>query len=69
MSRSIPRKIIQIATSEAGAENGYSRSLIALADDGTLWDRNVTVPNAPSCWKEIPGLPPRDEGEDDNLPF
>lgn len=55
------RHIVQITTSEAGAENGYSRHLIALADDGTLWERVVTVPNAPQEWRRIPGLPADNE--------
>ncbi len=52
------RRIIQIATTEAGAENGYSRHILALADDGTLWERIVTITNAPQEWKQIEPLPP-----------
>jgi hypothetical protein len=51
------RSIIQIATSEAGAENGYSRHLIALAADGTLWERVVTRPDVAQEWKQIEPLP------------
>ena len=51
------RRIIQIASTEAGAENGYSRHLLALADDGTLWERGVTYANAPQVWVQIEPLP------------
>lgn len=36
------RKIIQIAATEAGAENGYSRFIMALCEDGTLWEKELS---------------------------
>lgn len=48
------RGIKQIAISEAGAENGYSRHILALADDGTLWEYDSHNDDG---WKRTPPLP------------
>lgn len=37
------RKIIQIATSNAISENNKIETIIALCDDGTLWQRSIEI--------------------------
>lgn len=59
------RAIIQIAATECGAENGYSRHLFALANDGTVWEMDRS--HAEIVWKQVPVLP--QPVLDDNKPF
>jgi hypothetical protein len=51
------RKIIQIAT--AGLSDNDS-SLLALAEDGTLWELDYTLKD---CWRQIPPLPKQQQQE------
>ena len=37
------RKIVQIAMSNALCNEGYMESMIALCNDGSLWQRNVGI--------------------------
>ena len=37
------RKIVQIAMSNTAIRNGYMEAMIALCDDGTLWQRGVQI--------------------------
>lgn len=37
------RKIIQIATSNAMSKNNKIETIIALCDDGTLWQRSIEI--------------------------
>lgn len=47
-----PRKITHIAT--LPAHDRYFRVLIALADDGTLWQ---IIPDEEDVWRSLPSLP------------
>lgn len=37
------RKIVQIAISNALANEGYMETMIALCNDGSLWQRNIGI--------------------------
>ena len=37
------RKIVQIAMSNALCNEGYMESMIALCNDGSLWQRNIGI--------------------------
>lgn len=69
-SRSVPRRIVQIAMSGfESSQWGPDYCIIALADDGTLWARSTCYGGgAGKAWMEHPALPNRIE-EATDVPF
>jgi hypothetical protein len=57
------REVKQIAMSEAGCSNGYSRHLIALCSDDTIWEFQST--SGEPRWVQLPPVPPRDDVKGD----
>ena len=54
------RKIIQIATSNAMSENNKIETIIALCDDGTLWQRSIEIDEVRAFggeWFQIENIP------------
>lgn len=54
------RKIIQITTSNAMSESGKIETLIALCNDGTLWQRRVEIDDVRvygGDWFQIENIP------------
>lgn len=54
------RKIIQIATSNAMSENNKIETIIALCDDGTLWQRSIEIDEVSVFggeWFQIENIP------------
>lgn len=54
------RKIIQITTSNAMSESGKIETLIALCNDGTLWQRRVEIDDVRvygGDWSQIENIP------------
>ncbi|GAA7509378.1 hypothetical protein JP0009_17360 [Helicobacter pylori] len=54
------RKIIQITTSNAMSESGKIETLIALCNDGTLWQRSVEIDDVRvygGDWFQIENVP------------
>jgi hypothetical protein len=54
------RKIIQITTSNAMSESGKIETLIALCNDGTLWQRSVEIDDVSvygGDWFQIENVP------------
>lgn len=54
------RKIIQITTSNAMSESGKIETLIALCNDGTLWQRSVEIDDVRvygGDWFQIENIP------------
>ena len=57
------RKIIQIATSNAMSENNKIETIIALCDDGTLWQRSIEIDEVRVFggeWFQIENIPQGD---------
>lgn len=57
------RKIVQVATTEA--EFGYV-TVLAVADDGTLWQKDILPEGQTSPWMRIDDLP---QGADGSVEF
>ena len=54
------RKIVQIAISNALINEGYMESVIALCNDGSLWQRAVQITNEKSIggkWFRLKDIP------------
>ncbi len=53
----IAREVKQIAISEAGCSNGYSRHAIAVCSDDTIWEIDLAEGSDNRRWKLVPAIP------------
>lgn len=51
------RKIVQIAMSNVLNNEGYMESMIALCNDGSLWQRNIVTQSNGGEWFRLNDIP------------
>ncbi len=61
----LAREVKQIAITEAGCTAGYSRHLVALCSDDSIWEIDLAEGTGAREWKRLPDVPPRKDAADD----